>query len=175
MKVGVDTSPLVQTRAGTARHVRGLLGALRDRPGLDLELLSFGGPGRASSVARDAVWYPVALGRPENREVVHREHRRHAGGDGAAERRAVQDVERAGTTPEADRVPHCIPYGARRSSRPAERQELEVEPRSIAECAEKPAYVPRRAGARLHERRGVDPDLHCSSRAAARTASFVVS
>ena len=26
MKVGVDTSPLVQTRAGTARHVRGLLG-----------------------------------------------------------------------------------------------------------------------------------------------------
>ena len=62
MKVGVDTSPLVQTRAGTARHVRGLLGALRDRPGLDLELLSFGGPGRASSVARDAVWYPVGLG-----------------------------------------------------------------------------------------------------------------
>ena len=63
MRVGVDTSPLVQTRAGTARHVRGLLSALRDRPGLDLELLSFGGPGRASSVTRDAVWYPVGLGR----------------------------------------------------------------------------------------------------------------
>ena len=38
MRVGVDTSPLVQTRAGTARHVRGLLGALRGRPGLELEL-----------------------------------------------------------------------------------------------------------------------------------------
>jgi glycosyltransferase involved in cell wall biosynthesis len=63
VKVGVDTSPLVQTRAGTARHVRGLLGALRGRSGLELELLSFGGPGRASSVARDALWYPVALGR----------------------------------------------------------------------------------------------------------------
>ena len=63
MRVGVDLSPLVQTRAGTARHVRGLLGALRDRPELDLELLSFGGPGRASSVARDALWYPVRLGR----------------------------------------------------------------------------------------------------------------
>ena len=63
MRVGVDISPLVQTRAGTARHVRGLLGALRDRPGLDLELLSFGGAGRASSVVRDALWYPVALGR----------------------------------------------------------------------------------------------------------------
>ena len=24
MRVGLDTSPLVQTRAGTARHVRGL-------------------------------------------------------------------------------------------------------------------------------------------------------
>ena len=63
MKVGVDTAPLVQTRAGTARHVRGLLGALRNRTGLELELLSFGGPGRMSSVARDAVWYPVSLGR----------------------------------------------------------------------------------------------------------------
>jgi len=63
VKVGVDTAPLVQTRAGTARHVRGLLGALRDRSDLDLELLSFGGPGRASSVVRDALWYPVSLGR----------------------------------------------------------------------------------------------------------------
>ena len=50
VRVGVDVSPLVQTRAGTARHVRGLLGALRGRPGLELELLSFGGPGRLSSV-----------------------------------------------------------------------------------------------------------------------------
>ena len=63
MRVGVDTSPLVQTRAGTARVVRGLLGALRDRPEVDLELLSFGGDGRASSVVRDAVWYPFGLGR----------------------------------------------------------------------------------------------------------------
>ena len=45
VRVGVDVSPLVQTRAGTARHVRGLVGALRDRPGLELELLSFGGTG----------------------------------------------------------------------------------------------------------------------------------
>jgi glycosyltransferase involved in cell wall biosynthesis len=63
VRVGVDTSPLVQTRAGTARVVRGLLGALRGRPGLELELLSFGGDGRVSSVLRDAVWYPVGLKR----------------------------------------------------------------------------------------------------------------
>jgi len=72
MKVGVDASPLVQTRAGTARHVRGLLSALRDRPGLELELLSFGGPGRASSVTRDALWYPVGLGRrARSLDVLH--------------------------------------------------------------------------------------------------------
>jgi glycosyltransferase involved in cell wall biosynthesis len=63
VRVGIDTSPLIQTRAGTARHVRGLLGALRERPGVDLELLSFGGAGRLSSVVRDALWYPIGLER----------------------------------------------------------------------------------------------------------------
>jgi len=72
VRVGVDTSPLVQTRAGTARVVRGLLNALRDRPGLELELLSIGGPGRASSVVRDALWYPLALAsRAKGLDVLH--------------------------------------------------------------------------------------------------------
>ena len=71
MRVGVDISPLVQTKAGTARHVRGLLGALRDRPGLELELLSFGGKGRAASVVRDALWYPVRLRRAQGLDVLH--------------------------------------------------------------------------------------------------------
>ena len=72
MRVGVDTSPLIQTRAGTARHVRGLLGALRDRADLDLELLSFGGTGRASSVVRDALWYSVGLSRrARGLDVLH--------------------------------------------------------------------------------------------------------
>lgn len=72
MRVGVDTSPLVQTRAGTARHVRGLLSTLRDRPGLELELLLFGGSGKASSVTRDALWYPVGLGRrARSLDVLH--------------------------------------------------------------------------------------------------------
>ena len=72
MRVVVDSSPLVQTRAGTARHVRGLLAALRDRPGLELELRSFGGTGRASSVARDALWYPLGLARHARKlDVIH--------------------------------------------------------------------------------------------------------
>jgi glycosyltransferase involved in cell wall biosynthesis len=72
MRVGVDVSPLIQTRAGTARHVRGLLGALRGWPDLELELLSFGGPGRLSSVVRDVGWYPVGLRRRTGRlDVLH--------------------------------------------------------------------------------------------------------
>ncbi len=72
MKVGVDVSPLVQTRAGTARHVRGLVAALRGRPGLELELLSFGGVGRLSSVARDAAWYPLGIRRrARGLDVLH--------------------------------------------------------------------------------------------------------
>lgn len=72
MRVGVDTSPLIQTRAGTARHVRGLLRALRNRPGFELQLLSFGGAGRASSVTRDALWYPIGLARrARGLDVLH--------------------------------------------------------------------------------------------------------
>ena len=63
MRVGVDISPLVQTRAGTARHVRGLVGALRGRADLELELLSFGGTGRVSSVVRDTWWYSRGIAR----------------------------------------------------------------------------------------------------------------
>ena len=54
-------SPLVQTRAGTARHVRGLLGALAGRGGVEVEPRSFGGPGRAASIARDSWWYYAGL------------------------------------------------------------------------------------------------------------------
>ena len=72
MRVGVDISPLVQTRAGTARHVRGLLGALRGRPDLELELLSFGGPGRLSSLVRDTVWYRRGIARRSSGlDVLH--------------------------------------------------------------------------------------------------------
>jgi glycosyltransferase involved in cell wall biosynthesis len=48
----MDVSPLVQTRAGTARYVRGLLRHL------EVEQLRFGGTSRAATLARDALWYP---------------------------------------------------------------------------------------------------------------------
>ncbi len=61
MKVGLDVAPLAQTAAGTARLVRGLLGALEARPELELQPLTFGGPGRLATVARDAAWYPAGI------------------------------------------------------------------------------------------------------------------
>ncbi len=55
MRVGLDVSPLRQTRAGTARYVEHLLARL------DVEQLAFGGPGRAATVARDLWWYQAGL------------------------------------------------------------------------------------------------------------------
>jgi glycosyltransferase involved in cell wall biosynthesis len=56
MRIGMDVSALAQTRAGTARYVKGLL---RELPGV--RRLSFGGAGRASTLARELVWYPAVL------------------------------------------------------------------------------------------------------------------
>ena len=61
IRAAVDTSPLVQTRAGTARHVRGLLGALAGREGIEVTPRSFGGTGKAASLARDTWWYYAGL------------------------------------------------------------------------------------------------------------------
>src|SRR5581483_245704 len=67
MRVGIDVSPLVQTRAGTARYIEQLLEHL---PGI--ERLSFGGSGRASTVLRDAWWYPIGLPvRARGLDVLH--------------------------------------------------------------------------------------------------------
>ena len=72
MRVAIDTTPLVQTRAGTARHVLGLLGELQGRPGLELVGVESGGSGRLATIRRDALWYPLRLGRVSARvDVLH--------------------------------------------------------------------------------------------------------
>src|SRR2546423_2961125 len=60
MRVAIDVSPLVHTRAGTARYLNGLLAELR---GVDVRRLSFGTAGRASTLARESAWYPFGLSR----------------------------------------------------------------------------------------------------------------
>jgi glycosyltransferase involved in cell wall biosynthesis len=61
MRVGLDVAPLLQTQAGTARWVRGLRRGLEARPGIEVVPLCWGGSGRLTAVARDALWYPALL------------------------------------------------------------------------------------------------------------------
>ena len=71
IRVALDVSPLVQTRAGTARYLKALLRELQRRDDVDVTTLSFGRDTRLSTLARDAVWYPFALGRRRNAELLH--------------------------------------------------------------------------------------------------------
>jgi glycosyltransferase involved in cell wall biosynthesis len=61
VEVAFDTSPLAQTRAGTARHLRGLLGELERAPDVTLRRHGFALPGRAAVAVRDLAWYLAAL------------------------------------------------------------------------------------------------------------------
>ena len=63
MRAGIDVSPLAQTRAGTARYLRGLLRGLERQEELEVVRLAFGGPGKAAALVRDSVWYPLGLPR----------------------------------------------------------------------------------------------------------------
>src|SRR5262245_1083987 len=63
LRVGLDTSPLALTKAGTARYLTKLLDGLEREPEIEVAQLSWGGDGRATKVTRDMLWYPTRLGR----------------------------------------------------------------------------------------------------------------
>ncbi len=63
--VGIDTTPLRQTRAGTARYLRGLL----DHLDVPLREVSFPATSRLRAVAADAIWYPRL--RADGVDVLH--------------------------------------------------------------------------------------------------------
>jgi glycosyltransferase involved in cell wall biosynthesis len=72
LRVGMDVSPLAQTRAGTARYVRGLLRELRRRDDVALKELRFGGAARGWNLPRDALWYPFVLPQAARKlDVLH--------------------------------------------------------------------------------------------------------
>jgi glycosyltransferase involved in cell wall biosynthesis len=72
LNVAFDVTPLVQTRAGTARYINGLLRELRGRDELTLSTRSFGGAGRLWNLPRDVVWYPFLLDRSvRDADVLH--------------------------------------------------------------------------------------------------------
>ena len=70
MLVGLDTSPLTLTRAGTARYVTNLLAGLEQEPDLDVKTYSWGGDGKPTKVARDMAWYRFSLPRAARRDGV---------------------------------------------------------------------------------------------------------
>jgi glycosyltransferase involved in cell wall biosynthesis len=61
MKVGFDVAPLILDNAGTARYVRGVRDALKNRDDVEIDELTWGGPGRAVAALRDVMWYPLLL------------------------------------------------------------------------------------------------------------------
>ncbi len=65
IRVAIDTTPLLQTRAGTARYLRGLLSHL-DVP---VEEISFPATSRLRTLAADALWYPRLSAR--GADVLH--------------------------------------------------------------------------------------------------------
>jgi glycosyltransferase involved in cell wall biosynthesis len=71
IRAAIDVSPLVQTRAGTARYLKGLLRELRRRDDVELQTRSFGRNDKLSTLARDSVWYPLVLGRERDADVLH--------------------------------------------------------------------------------------------------------
>jgi glycosyltransferase involved in cell wall biosynthesis len=71
IRAALDVSPLVQTRAGTARYLKALLRELRGRDDVEVSTRSFGRADRLSTLARDAAWYPFVLGREREADVLH--------------------------------------------------------------------------------------------------------
>ncbi|MEX0817402.1 MAG: glycosyltransferase family 1 protein [Gaiellales bacterium] len=74
LTVGIDTSALALTRAGTARYLTGLLGELERDDALELRRYHFGGDGRPARIARDLGWYLAALpvrARRDRVDVLH--------------------------------------------------------------------------------------------------------
>ena len=63
LRVGLDTSPLVLTKAGTARYLTKLLQGLEQEPEIEVSELTWGSDSRTTKVARDMFWYPSRLGR----------------------------------------------------------------------------------------------------------------
>ena len=70
LRVGLDTSPLALSKAGTARYLTHLLDGLEQDESVELRRLSWGGEGKAAKIVRDTLWYPLRLERAARREEV---------------------------------------------------------------------------------------------------------
>src|SRR5262245_56716070 len=74
LRIGIDSSPLALTKAGTARYLTSLLGGLEQEASVEVSELSWGGDGRMTKATRDLFWYPVQLPRAAKQvgaDVLH--------------------------------------------------------------------------------------------------------
>jgi glycosyltransferase involved in cell wall biosynthesis len=74
VRVGLDTSPLALSKAGTARYLTQLLDGLAQESEIEVHRLEWGADGRATKVARDTFWYPTRLPRAAKKaaaDVLH--------------------------------------------------------------------------------------------------------
>ncbi|HEU5065904.1 MAG TPA: glycosyltransferase family 1 protein [Gaiellaceae bacterium] len=74
LRVGLDTSPLALTRAGTARYLTNIVDGLEADPEIELRQYDWGGDGKATRVVRDTGWYRFTLPRAAKRDglqVLH--------------------------------------------------------------------------------------------------------
>jgi glycosyltransferase involved in cell wall biosynthesis len=71
IRAAIDVSPLMQTRAGTARYLKALLRELDRSDDVEVHTRSFGRGDRASTLVRDAAWYPFVLGREHDADLLH--------------------------------------------------------------------------------------------------------
>ena len=166
MKVGFDVSPLVQTGAGTARHVRGLLAALEGRRELELHPLSFGGRGQTATIAAR---HSLVSGGNRSRSARSRRSPLHDdAGSGARPSARRRHRPRRRAPPLPGIVPGLAP--AYRAARPpAGRSHGGRDRRRLRLHARRAGAAPRglrRSRSRRSERRrlGVRPERACRER-----------
>jgi glycosyltransferase involved in cell wall biosynthesis len=70
LRIGVETSALALTQAGTARYLTNIVDGLEADPELDLRRYDWGGDGKATRVVRDTGWYRFTLPRAAKRDGV---------------------------------------------------------------------------------------------------------
>jgi glycosyltransferase involved in cell wall biosynthesis len=70
LRVGLDTSALALTQAGTARYLTSLLAGLESEPDIELRRYELTGSSRPKKLVRDLAWYPVGLPRAARRDGV---------------------------------------------------------------------------------------------------------
>jgi glycosyltransferase involved in cell wall biosynthesis len=70
LRLGLDTSPLTLTKAGTARYLTNIVDGLESDPELELRRYDWGGVGKATRVMRDTGWYRFTLPRAAKRDGV---------------------------------------------------------------------------------------------------------